>query len=180
VQLRGQGADVRPPPPSTGRWSAGSRSSARAADGRWAINIQNASTGNRVLNNILLTSHTFRGDRHRAGQSPRFVSDANAVTPRFTLDGGGSVLALTAWRQATGQDLQSFGTPATLFVDTAAGDYHLRADAPARDTALAPTDVVTDFDGEPRPLGRPPTSAPTSGATSAARRRPRRLPSTSS
>ena len=38
-------------------------------------------------------------------------------------------------------------------MDAAAGDYHLRADAPARDTALAPTDVVTDFDGEPRPLG---------------------------
>jgi hypothetical protein len=127
----------------------------QAADGRWAINIQNASTGNRVVNNILLTLHTFRGAIAISPDSlPGFVSDANAVTPRFTLDGGGSVLALGAWRQATGQDLQSFaGTPAALFVDAAAGDYHLRADAPTRDTALAPTDVVTDFDGEPRPLG---------------------------
>jgi hypothetical protein len=82
------------------------------------------------------------------------VSDANAVIGRFTLDGGTSVLALAAWRRATGQDLHSFtSTPAALFADAAGGDYHLRADAPARDTALAPTDVTTDFDGKPRPSG---------------------------
>ncbi len=81
----------------------------QAADGRWAINIQNASTGNRVVNNILLSLHTFRGAIAISPDSlPGFVSDANALTGRFTLDGGNSVLALAAWRQATGQDLHSF------------------------------------------------------------------------
>jgi len=127
----------------------------QAADGRWAINIQDASTGNRVVNNILVTLHTFRGAIAVSEDSrPGFVSDYNAVTPRFTLDGGDSVLSLDAWRQTTGQDLHSFAsTPAALFADPVAGDYHLRADAPARDAARAPTDVTTDFDGSPRPVG---------------------------
>ena len=43
------------------------------------------------------------------------MSDSNTVTPRFTLDGGDSVLGLDAWRQATGQDVNSFAsTPAAL------------------------------------------------------------------
>jgi hypothetical protein len=127
----------------------------QAADGRWAINVQNASTGNRVVDNILLTLHAFRGAIAISPDSlPGFVSDANAVTPRFTLDGGDSVLDLAAWRQATGQDPHSFTeTPAALFVDVAAGDYHLRADAAARDAALVPTDVTTDFEGTARPVG---------------------------
>ena len=127
----------------------------QAADGRWAINIQDASTGNRVVNNILLTLHTFRGAIAISTDSlPGFVSDANAVTPRFTLDGGDSVLNLAGWRTATGQDAHTLAsTPAALFADAAAGDYHLRADSPARDAAQAPTEVTTDFDGNPRPAG---------------------------
>jgi hypothetical protein len=127
----------------------------QAADARWAINIQDASTGNRVVNNILLTLHAFRGAIAVSPDSlSGFVSDANAVTPRFTLDGGDSVLDLAGWRQATAQDARSFvATPDALFVDAAAGDYHLRADAPARDSALAPTDVTSDFEGSARPAG---------------------------
>ena len=127
----------------------------QAADGRWAINIQDGATGNRVVNNILLTLHAFRGAIDISTDSlSGFVSDSNAVIGRFTTNGGNSVLTLAAWRQATGQDLHSFTTtPAALFVDTAAGDYHLRADAPARDTAMTPTDVLTDFEGLARPSG---------------------------
>jgi len=80
----------------------------QAAAGRWAVNIQDASTGNHVVNNILLTLHSFRGVIDISADSlPGFVSDANAVTPRFTMNGGNSVLSLSAWRQATGQDLHS-------------------------------------------------------------------------
>ena len=127
----------------------------QAADGRWAINIQDGSTGNHVVNNILLTLHTFRGAISISPDSlPGFVSDSNVVTPRFTLDGGDSVLALAAWQQATGQDIHSFAsTPAGLFVDPANGDYHLLATAPARDAAVVATDVATDFDGLARPSG---------------------------
>ena len=127
----------------------------QAADGRWAINIQDGATGNHVVNNILLTLHTFRGAIDISTDSlSGFVSDSNAVIGRFTTNGGNSVLTLAAWRQATGQDLHSFTTtPDALFVDSAAGDYHLRTDAPARDTAMTPTDVLTDFEGLARPSG---------------------------
>ena len=127
----------------------------QAADGRWAINIQDGSTGNHVVNNILLTLHTFRGAIDISTDSlSGFVSDYNAVIGRFTTNGGNSVLTLAAWRQATGQDLHSFTTtPAALFVDTAAGDYHLRADAPARDTAMTPTDVTHRLRGPGAALG---------------------------
>jgi hypothetical protein len=126
----------------------------QASDARWAVNIQNASTGTRLVNNILITLHATRGAIDISADSlPGFVSDYNVVTARFTLDGG-SVLSLAAWRTATGADAHSFASAsAALFVDAAAGDYHLRADAPARDAALAPTDVVTDFEGTPRPTG---------------------------
>jgi CARDB protein/parallel beta helix pectate lyase-like protein len=127
----------------------------QAADARWAINIQDGSTGNHVVDNILLTLHTFRGAISVSSDSlSGFVSDSNAVTARFTLDGGDSVLSLSGWRQTTGQDLHSFAsTPAALFADPVGGDYHLRADAPARDAAVVPTDVTTDFDGKARPVG---------------------------
>ena len=127
----------------------------QAADGRWAINIQDGATGNHVVNNILLTLHTFRGAIDISTDSlSGFVSDSNAVIGRFTTNGGNSVLTLAAWRQATGQDLHSFTTtPDALFVDSAAGDYHLRTDGPARDTAMTPTDVLTDFEGLARPSG---------------------------
>jgi hypothetical protein len=127
----------------------------QAADARWAINIQNASTGNRVVNNILLTAHTFRGAISISADSlSGFASDSNAVTPRFTLDGGSSVLDLDDWQRTTGRDTHSFAAaPAALFLNAAAANYNLRADSPARDTAVAATDVATDYDGRPRPLG---------------------------
>jgi CARDB len=127
----------------------------QAADGRWAINIQDGSTGNHVVNNILLTLHSFRGVIDISSDSlPGFVSDSNAVTGRFTTNGGNSILTLAAWRTATGQDTHSFTTtPADVFVNVAAGDYHIGASSPARDTAMVPTDVTTDFEGLARPSG---------------------------
>jgi hypothetical protein len=127
----------------------------QAADGRWAINIQDASTGNHVVNNILLTLHTFRGALDISTDSlSGFVSDGNAVTGRFTTNGGDSVLTLAAWQTATGQDTHSFTTtPAANFVDPSTGDYHIRADSPARDAATVVTDVTTDFEGLARPSG---------------------------
>lgn len=92
------------------------------------------------------------------------MSDANVVTPRFTLDGGGSVLTLAAWRAATGQDSRSFASvPAELFVDPATRDYHLRPGSPARDAGLAATDVITDFEGQPRPAGPAPDAGADEG-----------------
>jgi hypothetical protein len=127
----------------------------QAADGRWAVNVKDGSTGARVLNNVLLTLHGWRGAISVTPDSlPGFASDANALTPRFTLDDGESVVDLAAWRAATGQDAHSFAAvPGTLFADAAAGNYRLRAAAPARDAAPVLDAVSRDAFGAPRPLG---------------------------
>jgi parallel beta-helix repeat protein len=40
-----------------------------------------------------------------------------------------------------------------LFVNAAAGDFHLQARSPAIDTGMAVSEVTTDFDKAPRPQG---------------------------
>ncbi|MEL7061346.1 MAG: right-handed parallel beta-helix repeat-containing protein, partial [Acidobacteriota bacterium] len=126
-----------------------------AADGRWGVNIRDASTGNTVRNNAVYSEHGFRGAFSVSADSlPGFSSDHNAVEDRFTLDDGNSVLTLVEWRSATGQDLASVaGTPAAFFADPAAGDFHLRPGSPALDLGEDRLDVLFDLDGRPRPLG---------------------------
>jgi Ca2+-binding RTX toxin-like protein len=126
-----------------------------AANGRWAVNIQNGSTGNTVLNNVLLNAHATRGaidisPDSRAG----FTSDYNAVIDRFTTDDAATVLTLAQWRSQTGQDAHSFvATAAQLFVDPAGGDFHLAAGSPAVDAGTNPQAPTTDIDGAARPQG---------------------------
>jgi parallel beta-helix repeat protein len=124
-----------------------------AADGRWAVNISGGSTGNTVLNNILYTFHSFRGAITIDSSSrPGFVSDYNSVMNRFSTNGGGSVITLTAWR-ALGYDLHSFlAEPDDHFVDPDA-DLHLLADSPAIDAGTATQAPSTDLEGTARPLG---------------------------
>ena len=126
-----------------------------ASDARWAINIQNASTGNVVRNNILYNQHSFRGSIAISADSlPGFVSDTNVVMDRLSTDGGDTRLILAAWRGVTGQDTQSIvATPAMLFVDFAADDYHLSSTSPARDAGATLPSVTDDREGAPRPQG---------------------------
>jgi hypothetical protein len=128
-----------------------------ATDGRWALNIQNGSTGNTVINNIFYNSHAFRGSIDISGDSlSNFTSNFNVVMERFTTDGG-TVLNLAQWRQNTGQDLNSVvALPSALFVSATNNDYHLTANSPARDAGVIRADVTADRDGTVRPLG--PTS----------------------
>jgi len=123
------------------------------SDARWAINIDNGSTGNLVRNNILWNDHGFRGAISIDGSSrPGFVSDYNTVVSRFSADGGGSNMSLTAW-QGLGYDVHSFvATPAQLFL-APGSDWHLRSDAPAIDAGTAAAAPPTDLDGVARPLG---------------------------
>jgi hypothetical protein len=124
-----------------------------ASDARWAINIQNASTGNVVRNNILYNQHSFRGSIDISSDSlPSFVSDSNVVMDRLSIDG--TRVTLAAWRGATGQDGQSIiATPATIFADFTGNDYHLSATSPARDAGGALANVTDDLEGAPRPQG---------------------------
>jgi hypothetical protein len=126
-----------------------------ASDGRWALNIQDASTGNTVRNNVLLSFHAFRGSMDVcAGCLAGFTSNRNVVVGRFTLDGGDTVLGLAQWQAQTGQDANSIvATPAAVFADEPAGDYRLSATSPALDAGELRADVTTDLVGTPRPQG---------------------------
>jgi hypothetical protein len=126
-----------------------------AADGRWALNIQNASTGNQVRNNVFWSDHSYRGamsvcDTCLTG----FTSNYNAVEDRFSFDEGDTVLTLTEWRTATGQDLDSLvATPADLFVAPVEGNFHLKLVSPALDAGELRPDVPFDIEGTARPIG---------------------------
>jgi parallel beta helix pectate lyase-like protein/List-Bact-rpt repeat protein len=126
-----------------------------ANDARWAINIQNASTGNMLRNNILFNQQSFRGSVAISADSlSGFVSDTNVVMDRFSVDGGDTRIGLAAWRAATGQDQSSIiATPAELFVNFAGNDYHLSATSPARDAGMTLATVPDDLEGAPRPQG---------------------------
>lgn len=107
-----------------------------AAGGRWCVNIQNGSTGNRVFNNILLSQHAFRGSVTVSADSlDGLASDYNIVMDRMD-PGSGSPQPLAAWRTVTGQDAHSVGVSATqfggLFRDFVAGDVRLAATSIAR------------------------------------------------
>jgi hypothetical protein len=126
-----------------------------ASDARWAINIQNASTGNVVRNNILYNQQSFRGSIAISADSlPGFVSDTNVIMDRFSADGGDTRVTLAAWRSATGQDMHSIiATPAALFVNFAGNDYHLSSTSPARDAGGTIASVTDDLESAPRPQG---------------------------
>jgi hypothetical protein len=127
----------------------------QAADGRWAVNITNASTGNRVVNNILYNAHPFRGSITVSADSrPGLVSDYNVVMDRFSIDDGNTRITLAQWQTATGQDLHSIiAVPADLFVNVAGNDYHLSSTSPARDAGTTLPEVPQDRDGAARPQG---------------------------
>jgi hypothetical protein len=127
----------------------------QASNGRWALNIQDASTGNQVFNNIFYNHHSFRGSIDiDPAALPGFISDYNVVMNRFTINGGDSRLTLAGWRAATGQDSHSIiATPSQLFVDSGADDYHLKPGSPAVDGGTNSFAPLVDFETQPRPAG---------------------------
>lgn len=127
----------------------------QASNARWALNIQNASTNNTALNNIIITEHPSRGAIDISTDSlPGLVSDYNVVTPRFTTNDSGSIQTLAQWQAATGQDAHSFAaTPAQLFENWTAGDYRLRSGSPAIDKGTSTDAPTVDLVGTPRPSG---------------------------
>ncbi len=126
-----------------------------AGDGRWALNIQNASAANLVRNNVFYSEHSFRGAISISLDSlPGFSSDRNALEDRFTTDDGDSVITLAEWQSQTGQDLGSFTTvPGDLFLDLPGDDYHPRDGSPLLDAGETLAEVPTDLEGTPRPVG---------------------------
>jgi hypothetical protein len=126
-----------------------------AADGRWGLVMPDPGcTGNRLIDNVFWSDHSFRGSiaiwtPHPAG----FASRHNAVMDRFSTDGGATVITFAQW-QALGHDAGSFlATPAALFVDPAGDDYHLADGSPAIDAGATLPAVPRDLEGRPRPIG---------------------------
>ncbi|MCC6492843.1 MAG: right-handed parallel beta-helix repeat-containing protein [Pirellulales bacterium] len=127
----------------------------QAADGRWALNIQDGAVNNTVLNNILVSQHAYRGAIDVSSDSlAGLTSDYNAVIPRFNVGDAGAIYSLGQWRASTGQDAHSFAAaPGELFVDWNAGDYRLRAGSPAINSGASTHAPGVDFAGVARPAG---------------------------
>jgi parallel beta-helix repeat protein len=124
-----------------------------AAGARWALNIQDGSTGNRVFNNVFY-NYGSRGTVDISSDSlGGFASDYNATDGRFTTNGGTTVMTLAQW-QAAGRDAHSFtSTPDALFVNAAGADYRLLAGSPAIDAGTATNAPAQDIAGVGRPQG---------------------------
>jgi parallel beta-helix repeat protein len=125
-----------------------------AADGRWALNIQNGSTGNTAYNNILCNYHRRNGSIKISPDSlPGFLSDHNVVVSRFTMDDD-NLLNLAQWQERTGRDQHSLtATPEQLFRNPKGGDFGLAAGSPAIDAGTARRAPSADRLGDRRPWG---------------------------
>jgi hypothetical protein len=123
-----------------------------ADDGRWALNIQNASSGNNAFNNIFLSEHPTRGSIDISADSlVDFSSDYNVVVDVLSNDG--NFVSLADWQSATGQDAHSLAaTLAEVFVDPAGANYHLLATGPAVNAGTDLEAPLTDLDGNIRPV----------------------------
>ncbi len=130
------------------------------SNGRWCINIpastegQSNPAGNKIKNNILYNLHSFRGAITTYSNSASgFESDYNTVIARFSVDDGDTAINLSQW-QAFGYDQHStVATPAQLFIDSAALNFHLKTGSPAIDFGTALAEVTDDIDGIARPQG---------------------------
>jgi parallel beta-helix repeat protein len=129
-----------------------------ASDGRWAVNIQDASAGNLVYNNILLNQNPSHGSIDISSDSlSGFASDYNAVMDRFTPDDN-HFDTLAQWQSATGQDLHSFiGTESQLFTNAANNNFTLSSASPAIDAGASSSSPnqppAYDLLNNPRPQG---------------------------
>jgi len=125
-----------------------------ASDARWGLLISNTTGLNTVRNNILLNRNTAHGGLlyRTAADAGNVDSDYN-IMDSITTDDGDTKISLASW-QAQGHELHSrSATLASLFVNPAAGDYHLAAGAPAIDTGATLFSVTSDLDNNPRPQG---------------------------
>lgn len=129
------------------------------SDGRWALNISDGSTNNKVFNNIFYSAHSFRGSISvDAASLPGFKSNNNILTNRMSNDGGNSNMTLAQWQQQTNADSNSvIAVPAALFVNVSANNYHLLANGMAvnagRSSYFSTTAPLTDIENNPRPQG---------------------------
>jgi parallel beta-helix repeat protein len=135
-----------------------------ATDGRWALTIQDFADppdgcpDNLVVNNVLWSSHGFRGAISLdQAHPPGFASRHNLVEGVFSVDTGDTTLSFAQWQalgHGTGSvEIVSSGALAALFTDLAGADFHLAPGSDAIDAGEPRPDVPADIDGTPRPRG---------------------------
>ncbi len=123
-----------------------------APDARWALAIHASAGPNLVRNNILLNGNKAHGGILYGEERDIANTDSDYnILEKITSDDGDTILALTDW-QSKGHEAHSLAATAeSLFVNNAAGDYHLRKNAAALGAGQAQTSVSADKDGHPRP-----------------------------
>lgn len=131
-----------------------------AADARWALLMTDGSSGNTVVNNILLNQNPNRGSMTVESDSLPALSDYNVLQDAFQLDGSGGSFA--QWQSFSGgQDAHSIvfaqsAVPAalnSLFVNAAGNDCHLQAGSPAIDAGDPTHAPAVDIFQHARPTG---------------------------
>ena len=126
------------------------------ADGRWCILIRDGSTGAKVINNILINQHAWRGSIAIEPSSlTDFESNYNLVVNSLSAEGDGQASTLAEW-QSLGYDLNSqiADAPSEIFMDPSS-DFRLVEGSQPIDIgngALA-QGVDKDILGNTRPIG---------------------------
>jgi parallel beta-helix repeat protein len=125
------------------------------AHGRWAVRISDVSCiNNQLLNNIIVTSNSFRGSIViPVAALPGFISDYNVVVDRLSVDGDTSIITLSQWRRHGYGTHSLIASPAALFVNFSENDFRLRTGSPAIDAGTTLADVNDDLEGKSRPQG---------------------------
>ena len=121
-----------------------------------SIRILDASTGNTILNNILLDSSAIVY-RISADSQSGTISNYNVVPSGAQIRSEDTALneSFSQWQSQSGQDKNSLSaTPAQLFVNASGNDYHLSSTSPAIDVGTSTDAPSTDIAGNPRPSGK--------------------------
>lgn len=118
-----------------------------------AVRIVAGSTGVRMANTIVTGPGV--AVLIDASTHDTVTIDHDAYAPGMTFVDAGDTLGFTLWQARGFDDGSILAAAADLFVDLAAGDVHLRADAPAIDAGVD-VGVALDADGAPRSQGAAP------------------------
>ncbi len=116
-----------------------------------ALRILDGSTGNTVLNNILLGGGGIT-IRISSDSMSGLTSNYNVVESLFQSEDTGNTESLAQWQSSTGQDAKSFtATPSQLFVNPSGNNYQELSTSPSIGAGTATDSPSTDILGNPRP-----------------------------
>ncbi|MDE1820141.1 MAG: PKD domain-containing protein [Euryarchaeota archaeon] len=123
-----------------------------ASNGRWALQLLSTTGENYVRNNILDNLNPAHGGEEFGTWGDVYNTSTDyEVQDTITVDSVGNIYTLAQW-QGMGYEPHSLSaSPASLFVNPGAGDYHLLSSAPAIRAGAALSNVTLDLAGVPRP-----------------------------